>query len=239
MRPKVLILVMAAAFVALALVFLIPRGGASGGSDPRQAVSEANADSSSESTESKIHPPSSDARRRTGSLSSSARSASPFAKSTSQDGTEDEKSEVQGANPSSAAAAEAAATATTSPEPKGSAPGLNAAQKWAQDLDEARHVAVETRVQELLDLGMEDDPKSLETIVSELSNADAEIRKAAVEATVQFGSQDAIPQLENAMLWAENAEQRKDIADAIEFLKLPRLTEVVAALPAGAAKKGK
>ena len=100
----------------------------------------------------------------------------------------------------------------------------------AEQIDEARQMAVETRVQELLDLGMEEDPQSLQTILSELSNADPEIRSAAVEATVQFGSRDAIPELENAMFWAENAEQRKAIADAIEFLKLPKITEVAASL---------
>jgi hypothetical protein len=33
--------------------------------------------------------------------------------------------------------------------------------------------------------------------------------------------------LSNAMLWAENAEQRQQISDAIDFLKLPKLTEAV------------
>jgi len=94
-------------------------------------------------------------------------------------------------------------------------------------------------VQELLDLGMEDDSKSLQTILSELSNANPEIRSAAVEATIQFGSQDAIPELENAMLWAENSEQRKEIANAIEFLKLPKLTEAVAALQLAPKRKSK
>jgi len=49
------------------------------------------------------------------------------------------------------------------------------------------------RVVELQDLGMEDDPASLETILSELANRDPSIREAAVQAAVQFGSRDAIP----------------------------------------------
>ena len=104
--------------------------------------------------------------------------------------------------------------------------------KKAEQVDEARQAAIETRVQELLDLGMEDDAQSLQTILSELSSADPEIRSAAVEATIQFGSADAIPELEKAMLFAENSQQRKEIDDAIEFLKLPKLTEVAASLHA-------
>jgi len=120
-------------------------------------------------------------------------------------------------------------------------PGVSAAHsasrphdnsKKAEQVDEARQAAIENRVQELLDLGMEDDAQSLQTILSELSSADPEIRSAAVEATIQFGSAEAIPELEKAMLFAENGQQRKEIDDAIEFLKLPKLTEVVASLQA-------
>src|ERR1041385_3321778 len=52
---------------------------------------------------------------------------------------------------------------------------------------------IEQRVGELMDLGMSDDPSSLKTILSEVNNAEPEIRKAAIEAAKQFGSADAIP----------------------------------------------
>src|SRR6266446_5423592 len=60
----------------------------------------------------------------------------------------------------------------------------------------ATHEAyVAERVAELGDLAMENDAASLDTILSELTNRDPEIRKAALEAAVQFGSRDAIPKL--------------------------------------------
>jgi hypothetical protein len=94
---------------------------------------------------------------------------------------------------------------------------------------ERQHEAyVERRIGELADLSAEDDSASLETILSELGNADARIRKAAVDAAVQFGSRDAIPELQEAMERTADAEEKKALAEAIEFLKLPSLTEVLA-----------
>ena len=80
---------------------------------------------------------------------------------------------------------------------------------------------VEKRVGELMDLGMSDDPRALKTILSELANPEAEIRQAAIEATKQFGSTDAIPALQSAMTNGVSADDRQDLKDAIEFLKLP------------------
>ncbi len=74
---------------------------------------------------------------------------------------------------------------------------------------------------------MQDDPLSLKEIVSELANPNAQIRKAALDATIQFGSRDAIPDLTIAADRSMDAEEKKAILDAIEFLKLPSLTEVL------------
>jgi hypothetical protein len=91
---------------------------------------------------------------------------------------------------------------------------------------EAKHQAyVEARAAELMDLASADDSDSLNTILSELGNRDPEIRKAALEAAVQFGSRDAIPKLEDAELQADDPHERAAIADAIEFLQLPSLSE--------------
>jgi len=95
------------------------------------------------------------------------------------------------------------------------------------DSAEARHAAyVGARIGELLDLAMNDDPASLESILSELNNPDPEIRKGAVEAAVQFGSRDAIPRLAEARVRTDDPEEKSALAKAIEFLKLPSLTEI-------------
>ena len=107
----------------------------------------------------------------------------------------------------------------------------------APDSPEAKHQAyVEARVAELGDLAMEDDQASLDTILSELTNRDPEIRKAALEASIQFGSRDAIPKLADAASQIDDPKERAAIEEAIAFLKLPSLTEVLAeskSAPAG------
>jgi hypothetical protein len=87
---------------------------------------------------------------------------------------------------------------------------------------------VEQRVAELGDLAMADDATSLDTILSELTNRDPEIRNAAREAAVQFGSRDAIPKLTDVALQTDDAHEKAALTEAIEFLKLPTLTEVQA-----------
>jgi hypothetical protein len=85
--------------------------------------------------------------------------------------------------------------------------------------------AVEKRIAELQDLGTLDDPASLKAILAELANPDPEIRKAALDAAIQFSSRDAIPALAEAAARATDAEEKKELLEAIEFLKLPSLTE--------------
>jgi HEAT repeats len=100
-------------------------------------------------------------------------------------------------------------------------------QKEAQPAtEEARQAYVEKRAAELMDIAMTDDRTNLDTILSELSNRDPEIRKAALEAAIQFGSRDAIPKLADAVSQTDDPNEKAALADAIEFLKLPSLTEI-------------
>ena len=95
---------------------------------------------------------------------------------------------------------------------------------------------VEKRIEELTDLAMNDDSSSLDTILSELTNRDPQIRKAALEATIQFGSRDAIPKLADVVSQVDDPGEKHDILEAIEFLKLPSASEVIAQA-GGASKK--
>ena len=93
-------------------------------------------------------------------------------------------------------------------------------------LPEEKHQAyVEARVLEIQDLASEEDNQSLNIILSELTSPDEEIRKAAVDAAIQFGSRDAIPALTVAAQQLDDTDERKAIKEAIEFLKLPHLGE--------------
>jgi hypothetical protein len=84
---------------------------------------------------------------------------------------------------------------------------------------------VQQRSTELTELGMNNDPDSLKTILSELENPEPEIRHAALSATLDFGSRDAIPVLQNELNWATDPQEKVDIQKAIDFLQLPRLGE--------------
>ena len=79
-----------------------------------------------------------------------------------------------------------------------------------------------------MDLAMADDSDSLNTILSELTNRDPQIRKAALEACVQFGSRDAIPRLSDVVSQTDDPKEKAEIVEAIEFLKLPSATELIA-----------
>jgi HEAT repeat protein len=74
---------------------------------------------------------------------------------------------------------------------------------------------------ELAQLGMSDDPADLKTITSELNNKDPRIRSSALSAAVQFGSQDAIPALQNEMQWTDDPQEKVDLMNAIKYLQLP------------------
>jgi hypothetical protein len=130
---------------------------------------------------------------------------------------------------SSGSAATSGAAPDSEPDQQVMAGAGNKTNDSPADSPEAKHQAyVEARGAELMDLGMNDDAQSLNTILSELNNRDPEIRKAAVEATVQFGSRDAIPNLMDAAAQTDDPQEKAEIMEAIQFLKLPTLSEAAA-----------
>jgi len=85
--------------------------------------------------------------------------------------------------------------------------------QFATDPDEARA--------QLVELGTSGEPANLKIILSQLENPNPEIRQAALSATIDFHSKDAIPTLQNEMNWAADPEEKVAIKKAIEFLQLP------------------
>jgi hypothetical protein len=77
------------------------------------------------------------------------------------------------------------------------------------------------RKAQLAEMGMSDDPANLKAILGEMENPEPEIRGAALQAAVQFGSKDAIPTLQNELNWATDPEEKVEIQKAINFLQLP------------------
>jgi hypothetical protein len=96
----------------------------------------------------------------------------------------------------------------------------------AQSQQETYEAYRDERVAYLADLGMQSDMPALTVILSELSNRDPEIRSAAREAAIQFGSRDALPELEKVMSQIDEPHEKADMAKAIELLSLPNVTEL-------------
>lgn len=132
--------------------------------------------------------------------------------------------------PAVSSAPQASETLISSAKPTGEAVGAPAntlrPAPQAAPSEDAHKAYVEQRSSQLMDLAMTDDRASLDTILSELGNRDPEIRKAALEATIQFGSRDAIPKLTDAVSQTDDPNEKAALTDAIDFLKLPSLTEI-------------
>lgn len=89
----------------------------------------------------------------------------------------------------------------------------------------------EQRIAQLQNLAMSGEADALTTITSELTNRDPAVRQAAVEASVQFGSPQAIPALQEAYTQVDDPQEKINLQKAIELLQLP------SALQAGAAAR--
>jgi hypothetical protein len=93
-----------------------------------------------------------------------------------------------------------------------------------QNTNHAEYVS--QRIDELNDLAMNDDSNSLNTILTELTNSDKQIREGALGAVIQFGDRSAISTLRELAVQTEDLAEKADILAAIDFLKLPSVFEV-------------
>ena len=100
-------------------------------------------------------------------------------------------------------------------------------------LAEAHEADIQAHIDRLQELQAEDDPVSLQAILAELTSPEKEIREAAIEATIQFGSRDAIPELRELASRTDDANEKKALMDAAAFLDLPKVSEIQAQKPDG------
>jgi hypothetical protein len=102
-------------------------------------------------------------------------------------------------------------------------PALVIATPSPEELEEQNQAKVDyeqSRIAELNDLAASEDPGSLRDILLELDNSDPVIRKAAVDAAVQFKSPDAIPALKDAFDQVTDFDEKVHLKEAIDFLTL-------------------
>lgn len=86
--------------------------------------------------------------------------------------------------------------------------------------------SMDDRIIELTELGARSDAKSFQKLVTNLSDAEPEIRQAALEAIIQFGNREAIPILKDLAAKTEDTQEKINILEAAKFLELPSLTEI-------------
>ena len=96
----------------------------------------------------------------------------------------------------------------------------------ATNADAAQEIYINNHVAALQELQTKDDAQSLQAILCELTNSDKTVREAAIDATTQFGSRDAIPVLKDLAAHAQAPDEKAELLDAADFLALPSLTEV-------------
>jgi hypothetical protein len=92
---------------------------------------------------------------------------------------------------------------------------------------EQRQLAIEAETDRLEELSMSDNPADLTPILADLASPEKEIRDAAIEATKQFGSPDAIPALQAAAANTSDPEEKADLLEAADFLALPDVSDLV------------
>jgi hypothetical protein len=85
---------------------------------------------------------------------------------------------------------------------------------------------VQERVAELTALAMNNDSNSFNTIWSELSNPDREIRAGALEAVIQFGDHSVSPRLRELAAQTQDPAEQAAILEAADYLDLPPITDL-------------
>ena len=87
-----------------------------------------------------------------------------------------------------------------------------------------RQAAIDTEVERLHQLSMNDDPASLSSILADLTNPEKEIRNTAIEATKEFGSSNAIPALKATAMNTADTEEQIALLEAANFLAQPGIS---------------
>jgi hypothetical protein len=117
------------------------------------------------------------------------------------------------------------------------AAGLPLPQRSPHDPATAEHRAwSDARSDELMTLSWRDDPESLRRILAELENPEPEIRKAALQAVANFGSREAIPYLEAQVSRRDDPQEKIDLIQTAEALKLDSASDYFARKQAATAK---
>ena len=86
---------------------------------------------------------------------------------------------------------------------------------------------VKNRFEELMDLARQGGPEANQQILDELKNPDKAIRRAALDALEQANDRSVVPSMQQIADQTDDPDDKQAIQDAIDFINLPSLTEVL------------
>jgi len=89
---------------------------------------------------------------------------------------------------------------------------------------EELHASIAQETERLAQWSMNEDAQSLSNILGDLTSPVKEIRSAAIEATKQFGSTNAVPVLRAMAVNTDDHEEAMELLEAADFLELPDYT---------------
>jgi len=92
----------------------------------------------------------------------------------------------------------------------------------------AHQKQIHDAIENLVSLQMNSDAASLATLLAGMTNAEPQIRKAALNAVIQFNDRSAIPALQKIADATSDPFEKVDILKAIDYIKLPSFTEMMA-----------
>ncbi len=92
----------------------------------------------------------------------------------------------------------------------------------------ARQNEIHRTIEHLISLQMNSDAASLAAILAGMTNAEPLVRKAALNAVIQFNDRSAIPELQKIAEATADPFEKVDILKAIDYIKLPSFTEYAA-----------
>jgi hypothetical protein len=108
----------------------------------------------------------------------------------------------------------------------------------AEEKQLAHDEYVEKRSDEFMALAALNDPAEHQKIVNALYDSDRAVRRAALDALEQADDRSVIPDMQKAADQTDDPDDKQAIQDAIDFIKLPSLTEVIKAHKATKATAG-
>ncbi len=96
------------------------------------------------------------------------------------------------------------------------------------EIEIAHQKEIHRAIDHLISLQMNSDAASLAAILAGMTNAEPQIRKAALNAVIQFNDRSAIPELQKIADATADPFEKVDILKAIDYIKLPSFTEMMA-----------